>query len=205
MAWLSFVLVTIVFYAPGLNLAERLLQRNLTISFELPLFTVTVPIPFTGFLRLLISLGVSWSILWWALTKLWETIEKDEHLATQKGGQWIRKLLDSWVQGEYPWMATEHLVTLLAKIIVGVGILKALVWLILEWLLSALGLSLLPFQVQEAFREVLGTGLDLVNKYVLGHILSYIILALFFLLVVHPLWERERLERWCCNMSNEAQ
>jgi hypothetical protein len=65
MAWVSYVIIALLFYMPVIGLGKMVQKDVMRLS--VPLLPVSIPIPFSGALRLLLlSLGL-WAVLWLVL------------------------------------------------------------------------------------------------------------------------------------------
>jgi hypothetical protein len=67
MAWLSLVIVLLIFFVPGSGVAVRIATQNLTASISWGGLSVAVPIPGTGPLRLFLVSFAAWLIIWLVL------------------------------------------------------------------------------------------------------------------------------------------
>ena len=77
MAWLSLVIVAIVFFAPGIGVGQQLATPDIPLLLHVPLISVAFRIPFTGPLRLLAYSGGTWLILWQAPRLIEKAINED--------------------------------------------------------------------------------------------------------------------------------
>ncbi len=64
MAWLSLVIVTLIFFTPSFGIGPQVAARDMALNIHLPLVTMAIPIPFTGPLRLFLYSGGAWAVLW---------------------------------------------------------------------------------------------------------------------------------------------
>jgi len=67
MAWLSLVIVTLLFFTPVIGIASRVAAQDMIASINLYGISVAIPIPGIGSLRLFLVCFAVWLILWLAL------------------------------------------------------------------------------------------------------------------------------------------
>jgi hypothetical protein len=66
MAWLSLVIVTLIFFSPMIGLGTSLAAQDVALRVSLPFITLSFSIPFTGPLRLFFYSVVLWLVIWLA-------------------------------------------------------------------------------------------------------------------------------------------
>ena len=64
MAWLSLVIVTLIFFAPGYGIAPRIVTQDMVASISLGGISAAIIIPGTGPLRLFVICFCVWAVIW---------------------------------------------------------------------------------------------------------------------------------------------
>lgn len=139
MARLYLILVIIVFFTPIVGLESFLLQQD----FEIRIGGLSIPIPFSGSLPLLIYSLITWQVLWWLTRWLEKRTGFDVFYWMD---QWVRflHLRERWIYAKRPHISAT-LALRLARLIsfTCIGAVLAL-GLISEFLLPQLIDFLLP-------------------------------------------------------------
>lgn len=191
MSLLSLVIVVLVFYPTGL--AEAIAGNNM-IMLNLPLLHMGIPFPFWG----LVKLSGSLLTIWWGLWKVLKWMHTQGMLDGLISFEWW----NNWLFAEFPWLA-EGGTVLLAKLIVYYGILKLVLWYLLEAVLTVglpflagkvlplLGLAMSPGTESIVRDLVITKGLDFVSSLPLLEIQHLVILA-FVILIAEGVWCKEK-------------
>lgn len=191
MSLISLVIVVLVFYPTGF--AKDIAGNNM-ITLNLPLFHMGVPFPFWGIIRL----GGALLVIWWVLWQVLKWMRAQGMLDGLFSFEWW----NNWLFADFPWTA-DGMTVLLAKLVVYYGVLKLLIWYLLEAILVAgvpflagkvlplLGLAM-SSETESIIRDiVIAEALDVVGSLPLVQIQHLVILAIVILVAEHY-WREER-------------
>lgn len=77
MAWISLTIVLIVFYLPGVGVADQILAQSSLVTISLPWMAAQVPIIFINDLKVLLLAFLAWAVLWVVLVGLLRLLPAD--------------------------------------------------------------------------------------------------------------------------------
>ena len=177
MAWLSLVIVTLIFFAPGSGVAIRIATQNMIASISWHGFSVAIPIPGSGALRLFLISFAVWAIIWLVLClpdRLLAQRALKEHRPYRdfltRIGLWndliksFRRFVSGWL---VVWLAKFVFWAWIAKFIIGILLQLAmdkLLPLLASWLAAQFGSGIVSFLqsfLSQGTKELTGFGMNI--------------------------------------------
>jgi hypothetical protein len=64
MAWLSLAIVILIFFIPGINVCLGIASQNINLNIPILKWGLTIPVPFTGPIKLFVISGGVWLAIW---------------------------------------------------------------------------------------------------------------------------------------------
>jgi hypothetical protein len=185
MAWLSLVIVTLVFYLPFVGWGLGLIEKNLVVHIPVGLTTIAVSIPYTGGLRLFLYSAFSWAALW-GLALLLEYVTRADLLARIG----LRNDLVYAVRPPVSIQIAERLAPIVLTLVVVRMILPIILQLALSLLVPWIGAHLVPLIATRIAPEIVSLIVPYLTQWIetliggLNRIDFGTTLAVFSLLVV---------------------
>lgn len=179
MAWIALVIVTLIFFIPGIGLGPLLAAQDIALSVPLPFFKFAISIPFTGPVRLFAVCLATWLLLW--LVPIWLERWLKTDFLTKIG------LHNDLVHAYRPPHSIKVAV-FLAKITFWVALVKAVLILVLRAVVELL-LPLLAVLLGPALAPWVSGGLNQVLGGLLGLRADWsVVLVVFCVLVLIANW-----------------
>jgi hypothetical protein len=140
MAWISLVIVALLFFAPGVGLGSKVVVSDIPVSLPLPFVSsFAFRIPFTGPLRLFLECTGTWLVLW-LIPFLLDRRQGEIELKERKSYKFLLQRIGLWddlVNAFRPYI-TNQLATTLAKILLGFMLIRAVLIYILQAILDSI-------------------------------------------------------------------
>jgi hypothetical protein len=160
MAWVSFVIVVLVFFNPFFGIGNRIPHEPF--SFTMPFLAVPVNIPYSGYLRMFLVSVAIWALVWLLLVTLERLIGSRSSLQLEKLG-----LRNGTMFALYPWEVSQA-AAIVAKIILGITVLKAGV----DFVIALSKARILEYLLDSLSRNLMGRGVGYVFDFTTGTIRS---------------------------------
>jgi hypothetical protein len=133
MAWLSLIVVGLVFFSPEIGIGPQVSVQDIPLVIPLPFVSAALRIPFTGPLRLFLESAGAWLILWLIPFHVDRWLGENA-LKEKKPYKDLLKRIGLWddLVIAFRPVITDQLATTLAKILLLFVIIKAIVIYLLQ-------------------------------------------------------------------------